>query len=229
MVNRLQHSTARRVPHYPETRRARSEVLALRGQDGGPNSPEWGRRGVHKAFSLYNKKKNGVEIIGDASSPGASKRFDLRSNEVFDRFLLLDFASSSRFWTGNVLTSSSSRGSSFIARMLELSTIFCSDSMIGLKWLLVAIVFFDLVGLQKAMFFMDRLGRFFNLSHNLLTLAYIFVIIHVDVLSTMEYWYRLTAPRYRKLVKSFSVSSVSKRTVLVYHQESILLLPTIAA
>jgi len=38
-----------------------------------------------------------VEVIGDASNPGGSKRFDLRSNEVFDRFLLLDFASSSRF------------------------------------------------------------------------------------------------------------------------------------
>jgi len=49
-------------------------------------------------------------------------------------------------------------------------------------------IFFDLVGLQRAMFFKDRLGRFFNLSHNLLTLAYIFVISHVDVLSALEYW-----------------------------------------
>jgi len=36
-----------------------------------------------------------VEVIGDASSLGTSKRFDLRSNELFDRFLLLHFASSS--------------------------------------------------------------------------------------------------------------------------------------
>jgi len=38
-------------------------------------------------------------------------------------------------------------------------------------------IFFDVAGLQGAMFFTDRLGRFFNLPHNLLTLAYIFVII----------------------------------------------------
>jgi len=39
MVNRLQHGTARRVPHYPEVRArwVRSEVLALRGQDAGPS------------------------------------------------------------------------------------------------------------------------------------------------------------------------------------------------
>jgi len=48
-------------------------------------------------------------------------------------------------------------------------------------------IFFDLAGLQGVMFFTDSLGRFFNLVHNLFTLAYIFVISHVNVLSTLMY------------------------------------------
>jgi len=108
--------------------------------------------------------------------------FNAWFTEVSFRFLftLLRIIS---FWA-NVLTSSSR--SSFIARMLKLSTIFCSGSMINLKWLLIAI-FFDLAGLQGAMFFTDRLDRFFNLPHNLLTLAYIFVLSYVDVLPTLVY------------------------------------------
>jgi len=48
-------------------------------------------------------------------------------------------------------------------------------------------IFFDLAGLQRAMFLTNRLGRFFNLPQNLLTLAYIFVLSYVDVLPTLVY------------------------------------------
>jgi len=123
-----------------------------------------------------------MEVIGDTSSPGASKRFDLRANEVFDRFLLPHFASSSRFRMDNVLTSSSDNSNSFfIARMLELSTIFCSDSMIGLKCLHRDIIL-DLTGLI-AMLLADRFPRFLNLPRDLLTLANIIVLSHVDKVS----------------------------------------------
>jgi len=111
------------------------------------------------------------------------------------------------------------RGSSFcdIARMLELSTIFCSGSIIGLKWFLITISSSVLAGFQGAMFFIDRLDRFFNLPYNLLTLAYIsvmFILSHVYILPTLVYQKRLIILRHRKFVKSFSVSSVSKRTCL---------------
>jgi len=48
-------------------------------------------------------------------------------------------------------------------------------------------IFFDLADLQSAMFFTDRYGRFLNFPPNLLTLAYIFVFSHVDVLPTLVY------------------------------------------
>jgi len=42
----------------------------------------------------------------------------------------------------------------------------------------------------------------------------------------LTYRQQLTTLRYRKFIKSFSVSSIRKRTIFVYHYESILLLPT---
>jgi len=45
----------------------------------------------------------------------------------------------------------------------------------------------------------------------------------------LEYRQQLIVLRHREHVKSVSISSVSERTVLVYHYESVLALPTIAA
>jgi len=107
------------------------------------------------------------------------------STKVSSRFLFILLRITS-FWANDVLTFTSSlRGSSFIACMLELSTIFCSGSMISLKWFFFAI-FFDFASLQNAMFFYGSTRPFFQfLLPNLLTLVYIFVLSHVDVLSTL--------------------------------------------
>ena len=78
----------------------------------------------------------------------------------------------------------------------------------------------DSIGLQSAMFLADRFAR-------LLDLAIFFMLTHICHVRA-KYVRQLVMLWYRKLIKS-SVSSICERTVFVYHQKFIFLLPTVAA
>jgi len=72
---------------------------------------------------------------------------------------------------------------------------------------------------------MNQVTRFCNLFRYSFAIFELFAVICARK-KMLTYWEWLTTLRYRILIESFIISSIRKRTVFVYHYESILLLPT---
>ena len=122
--------------------------------------------------------------------------------------------SSSSSFLSRLVTDAASlwRNSLFIARTPGLWTICRSGMVIGLKCLSNAMSS-SILPVFKARCFLRKSTRSYSRSPS----RFFHARTHQSCLSLAKYWQWLITLWYRELVKSFSVSPVFKRTVLVYH------------